>query len=207
MKKTAIYARVSTVDQETANQTDQLKKFAAAQQWEIIQVLTDQTSGSKGINERKGLEQLFTLAHRRQIDIVLVWSLDRLSREGSRKTIEYLFRLENYGCDFHSFTEPFLSSLGPFKDAIIAVLGALAKQERVRISERTKAGMERFKKLHPERIIGRPRIPTEIIKEVVELKESGLSLTEIGQRMGGLSAARICQLLKQGRSNTSANNV
>jgi DNA invertase Pin-like site-specific DNA recombinase len=197
MHRVVIYARCSGLDQETQNQIDQLKQYAASQQWEVVQVLTDNVSGGKGISERKGLEQVFAMAHRRKVDIVLFWALDRLSREGSRKTIEYLTRLESMGVDWHSYSEPYLSSLGLFKDAIIAILSALAKQEKVRIGERTRAGMERWRKQNPGKAFGRPRTTIETIAEVRELKESGMSLTDIGKRMG-VSAGRACQIAKLG---------
>ena len=122
MKRVLIYGRVSTSQQETENQIGQLRKYSEQQEWEVVDVLTDNVSGSKGIKERKGLEQVFVMAHKRQFDVLLFWSLDRLSREGSRKTIEYLSRLESMGCDWHSFTEPYLSTMGVFSDAIISLL-------------------------------------------------------------------------------------
>ena len=197
MKRTVIYARCSTLDQETANQIDQLKRYAEAQEWQVVSVLTDNVSGGKGVGDRKGLAQVFNLAHRRQVDVVLFWALDRLSREGSRKTIALLTRLENMGVDWHSYSEPYLSSLGLFKDAIIAILSALAKQEKVRIGERTRAGLERWKKQNPGKQFGRPRTPGSTVTAMMELKEQGLSLTLIGQRFN-VSAARACQILKTG---------
>ncbi len=195
MKRTVIYARCSRMDQETANQIDQLKQYAEAQEWQIVSTLTDNVSGGKGISDRQGLSQVFSMAHRRQVDVVLFWALDRLSREGSRKTIEYLTRLENMGVDWHSYSEPYLSSLGLFKDAIIAILSALAKQEKVRIGERTKAGLDRWKKQNPGKQFGRPRTPDSTVTAMMEMKEQGLSLTVIGNRFN-VTAARACQVLR-----------
>lgn len=198
MKRVVIYGRVSTQDQETENQIAQLKRYVEVQTWELGAVITDSVSGGKGIDARKGLEQVFSMAHKRQFDVLLFWSLDRLTREGSRKTIEYLSRLESLGVDWHSYTELYLSSLGVFKDAIIAILSALARQEKIRIGERTKAGMERWRRLHPGQYIGRPKTSRETMKEVISLKQQGLSLTEIGNRMN-VTAARICQIAKMGQ--------
>ena len=85
-------------------------------------------------------------AHRRQFDLVLVWALDRLSREGMVPTIGYLERLASYGVMFHSYTEPMLSTDNELvRDIVLAVMASLAKVERQKISDRTKAGLERVK--------------------------------------------------------------
>jgi DNA invertase Pin-like site-specific DNA recombinase len=75
--------------------------------------------------------------------VLAFWSLDRLSREGTVQTLNHLQRLTAYGVDYRSFTEQYLDSTGIFKDAVIGILAAVAKQERVRLSERTIAGLER----------------------------------------------------------------
>lgn len=139
--KCIIYARVSTEDQTVENQLRELKEYAARQQWQVIDELTDTTSGGKSIEERAGLKEVFNLARKKKYDVLLFWSLDRFSREGSRKTLEYLTRLDDYGVKWHSYTEEYISSLGIFADAIISLMACLARQERLRISERTRAGM------------------------------------------------------------------
>ena len=87
--KCIIYTRVSTDMQDTANQLSQLKEYAHKQNWQILDVKTDICSGSKSAEERTGLKEAFDLARRRKFDVLLFWSLDRFSREGSRKTLEY----------------------------------------------------------------------------------------------------------------------
>ena len=195
MKKCLIYARCSTRDQETLNQVVQLRDYAAKQDWEVVEEIVDVCSGGKGAKERQGLSKLFEMALRREIDIILFWALDRLSREGSRKTIEYLSRLDDYGVDWHSFSEPYISSLGVFRDAIIAILSALAKQQKIRISERTKAGLERTRRVNGTKL-GRPKTPDSKLKRAFLLRKQGMSYGEIGGAMG-LSRARAFQLVKQ----------
>jgi putative DNA-invertase from lambdoid prophage Rac len=193
-RRCLIYARCSTRDQETDNQVAQLRDYAAKQDWEIVDVVLDVCSGGKGAGERPGLDKVFDLARRRQFDILLFWALDRFSREGSRKTIGYLAMLDDAGVDWHSYSEPYISSLGIFKDAIIAILSALAKQEKVRISERTIAGLERTRRVNGTRL-GRPRTPKDRFKEAKKLRSDGLAYSEIGKAMG-ISRARACQLVK-----------
>jgi DNA invertase Pin-like site-specific DNA recombinase len=86
---------------------------------------------------------MFEDASKRRFDILLFWSLDRLSREGVLETLQYLNRLSSYGIQWRSFTEQYLDSTGMFRDAVISILAVIAKQEKTRISERTKAGLER----------------------------------------------------------------
>ena len=191
--KCLIYSRVSTQDQTTQNQIKQLEEYARKQEWEIVYVKTDTCSGSKSVEERQGLNEAFSLAHQKKYDVLLFWSLDRFSREGSRKTLEYLTRLDEYGVKWHSYTEQYISSLGLFSDAIIAILSCLAKQERVRISERVRAGLDRVKSQGVQ--LGRPKTSQEVIIQAKSLKEKGLSYAEIAKAMG-ISKSRAFQLVK-----------
>jgi DNA invertase Pin-like site-specific DNA recombinase len=92
---------------------------------------------------------------------VLFWSLDRFSREGVGETLNHLQKLSAKGIQFKSFTEQFLDSTGVFKEAIIGFLAAIAKQERVRLSERVRAGLARSTKKS-----GRPSLPTELLDKL-----------------------------------------
>ena len=133
---TALYARVSTKDkgQETENQLVQLREFAAKQGWQITREYIDCETGSK--SDRQEFQAMFADASRRKFDLVLFWSLDRLSREGVLETLQHLNRLTACGVGYKSFTEQYLDSCGIFKDAVIGILAVIAKQERVRLSER-----------------------------------------------------------------------
>ena len=192
-RRCVIYGRVSTGDQFAENQFIQLREFASRQCWEVVDVIPDVISGGKSVKEREGLAKVFEMGHQRRADILLFWSLDRFSREGSRATIAYLTRLEADGMDWHSFTEPYLSSLGVFKDCIIALLSALAKQEKVRIGERTRAGLERTRRVNGTRL-GRPKTDPSRIRQAVELHSQGLSFSEVGKAMG-LTRSRAHQLV------------
>lgn len=173
---------------------EQLRNYAQAQGWLVVDALTDTCSGSKSATERDGLGKVMALAHQRRFDLLLFWSLDRFSREGSRKTIGYLTELEGHGVGWHSFTEPYISTLGVFSDAIIALLSALAKQERLRIGERTRAGLERARA--NGKTLGRPRSAGERIEEARRLRNEGLSYATIGTRLG-VSRVRAYQLVNQ----------
>jgi putative DNA-invertase from lambdoid prophage Rac len=193
-RRVLIYSRVSTKDQELENQLRQLREYAASQHWAVVETICDVASGGKDAAERQGLGRVLLLAHQRKFDVLLFWSLDRLSREGSRTTIGYLTTLEQHGVDWHSYSEAYLTTLGVFKDALIALLSALAKQERARISERTKAGMQRAKA--NGKTFGRPRTSMDRIDEARRLRAEKLSFAEIGRRLG-VSKVRAYQLCNE----------
>jgi DNA invertase Pin-like site-specific DNA recombinase len=154
--KVALYARVSTKDkgQETENQLVQLREFAAKQNWQITRDYIDRETG--GTSDRAEFQAMFADASRRKFDVVLFWSLDRLSREGVLETLQHLNRLTACGVAYKSFTEQYLDSCGIFKDAVIGILAVIAKQERIRLSERTKAGLAIARS--KGRQMGRPRL-------------------------------------------------
>ena len=146
MNRVALYCRVSTKDmgQDTDNQLFQLRQLAQRRGWQIVHEYIDQASAKS--SDREQFQAMFQDASRRQFDILLFWSLDRLSREGVYETLTHLQRLDSYGVAWKSYTEEYLDSTGMFKDAVIAILAAIAKQERIRLSERTKAGIERVRR-------------------------------------------------------------
>jgi DNA invertase Pin-like site-specific DNA recombinase len=112
-------------------------------------------------DKREQFSLLFADVHKRKFDTVLVWALDRFSREGMHPTIVHLQRLTSCGVSFHSYTEPLLSTDNELvRDIVLAVMASLAKQEAIRISERTKADMARARAQGKK--IGRPAISAEL---------------------------------------------
>jgi DNA invertase Pin-like site-specific DNA recombinase len=179
--RVAIYARVSTTGQDSEHQAVQLREFAAKQKWLIVREYCDHESGSK--SDRAEFQEMFGDASRRKFDLVVFWSLDRFSREGVCRTLQHLNRLESYGIGFRSFTEPFFDSCGIFKEAVISIMATLAKQERVKRSERTRAALARLKAAG--KTLGRPRkLNGEHVAQIARLKTQGLSLRAIGQKLG-----------------------
>jgi DNA invertase Pin-like site-specific DNA recombinase len=133
----------STADQDNENQLRQLRDFCQRQDWELVTEYVDIASGGKA--DREQFNRMFQDASQRRFDLLLFWSLDRLSREGALETLQYLQRLTANGVAYRSFTEQYLDSLGPFREAVLAILAVIAKQEHIRLSERTKAGLGKAK--------------------------------------------------------------
>src|SRR5580698_2912987 len=101
--RTVIYTRVSTQDQTVQNQVAQLRQYAAAQNWQIVEEIIDVASGGQSEKQRAGLAKVFVLAHQRKFDTLLFWALDRFSREGSRRTIAHLTQLESFDIRWVSY--------------------------------------------------------------------------------------------------------
>jgi DNA invertase Pin-like site-specific DNA recombinase len=189
--KTAIYARVSTRKQETDNQLQQLGEFAAKQGWEIVAEYVDVVSGS-GKKERPRFLAMMQDASQHQFDMLLFWSLDRLSREGIIRTLGYLQQFKSWNVGWRSYTQPFLDTGNAMvTDIVLSVLAAVAQQERLTISERTLAGLRRARKAG--KVLGRPTADVDMAK-VEKRRANGESLRSIASDLG-VSAALLCKRL------------
>ncbi len=180
--RAALYGRISTRDkgQDVENQLTQLRAFAARQGWTITHEFVDKESGSTA--DRKEFQAMFRAASQRKFDVLLFWSLDRLSREGVLETLQHLNRLTSYGVNYRSFTEQYFDSCGIFKDAVISILATIAKQERIRISERVKAGLERARSRGKR--LGRPRGSRFDAARITRLRAQGRTIREIARELG-----------------------
>ena len=118
--RVAIYGRVSTRDkgQEVENQLAQLREFGAKQGWTISCEYADRESGAN--RDRIEFQEMFRDAAHRRFDLLLIWSLDRFTREGVLETLTLLNRLTGAGVGYRSFTEPYFDSCRIFKDAVRA---------------------------------------------------------------------------------------
>lgn len=189
----AIYARVSTGKQDNGNQLIQLREFAEKQGWKIVEEYVDTVSGS-GKEKRPSFERMMLAASQRQFDVLLFWKLDRLSREGVRKTIDILTRLDSYGVRWRSFMEQFFDSCGIMRDVVISIMATLAEQERVNISERTKAGLKRARRQGKR--LGAKRRPVDV-GAVRERMNAGESLRAVARSLG-VSPGTLVNRLKEG---------
>ncbi len=190
MKRAALYLRVSTIDQTTANQAYDLRQMAQQRGLEIVEEYVDH--GVSGVRVRRpGLDRLMADARRGRFDIVLVWSCDRLARS-VRHFLETLDELNRLQIEFVSFREQ-LDTGGPLGRAVVVIISAIAELERSLIIERVKAGMRRARL--EGRHIGRYPIPVDR-DAILRDRARGLSLTEIG-KAHGISRALVSKVLRQ----------
>lgn len=139
MKKVAIYVRVSTNKQEVNNQLIQLRKYCKKSGYEVYKEYIDIISGKE--TSRPAYDRMFADAHKKLFDLVLFWDLSRFSRAGTLYTLQKLKELENLGISWESYQEVYFKSVGQFKDVVLSIISTVAKIEREKISERTKAGL------------------------------------------------------------------
>jgi DNA invertase Pin-like site-specific DNA recombinase len=151
--RVAIYARVSTLDQEPENQLVELRRYAAARNWAVsVEFVDHGISGSK--ESRPSLDHLVAAAKRRRFDAVLCWRLDRLGRN-LRHLILLLDEFHALGIAFVSLAEG-IDATTPAGKLQLHILGAIAEFERARIAERVRAGLARARAQGKR--LGRPRV-------------------------------------------------
>ena len=174
-RRAALYARVSTLDQEPENQLAELRRYVAARDWVAIEYVDQGVSGTK--DRRPALDRLVADARRRQVDTVVVWRLDRLGR-----SLKHLVTLLD---EFHAVGVGFVS-LGegidlhtPAGRLQLHILAALAEFERARIAERVAAGLARARQNGTR--LGRPE---KVVPESVLGSVRGLSVREAARRLG-----------------------
>jgi DNA invertase Pin-like site-specific DNA recombinase len=183
MTRVAVYARVSTDDkgQDPENQLRQLRAWCERMGYAIVRQYVECENGGKGVDYRKQLSLLFRHAARREFDLLLVWSLDRFSREGMAATVTYLQRLAVHGVRFHSFTEEHLSTDNELvRNVLLAMLASLAKLEREKISQRTKAGLERARATGKH--LGRPKLADHHLERLRIALNTGESWHVVSQK-------------------------
>lgn len=153
--RVVLYLRVSKADdsQDPSNQLEPLKKLADSLELEVVGKYVDMASG--GNSNRPEFQRMLADAKARKFDIVLVWSLDRFSREGISNTLSYLEQLKRCGVALKSLQESWLDTSDEgVGQLLISIMSWVARQERQRISERTIAGLKRTKENGTK--LGRP---------------------------------------------------
>jgi putative DNA-invertase from lambdoid prophage Rac len=142
----ALWARVSTDEQESGNQLAQLRRWAAARGLDVAaEYVLDGASAWKG-EQHERLRQALNDARAGRYQVLLVWALDRLSREGIEATLGLLRRFRDRGVAVWSLTEPWTETSDPHMAELLSSLFAwMARMESERRSERVRAGLARRK--------------------------------------------------------------
>jgi DNA invertase Pin-like site-specific DNA recombinase len=184
--RAGLYARVSTNDQQTlAMQNRALREYAARRGWTIGLQVREVGSGAA---KRQAREKLLEAARRREIDVVLVWRLDRWGRSVT-DLLATLQELEHLGVGFVSITEALdlTTAAGRAMAAMLAVFAAFERE----VQERTRAGLAHAR-LNGKRL-GRPMTAGLQAAEIRKLHRAGISKSEIARRLqiGRTSVRRI----------------
>jgi DNA invertase Pin-like site-specific DNA recombinase len=186
--RAAIYARVSTLDQEPENQLVELRRYVEARGWTATEYTDHGVSGAK--ERRPALDRLLSDAKRRKFDVLVCWRLDRLGRN-LRHLIGFLDDLQALGVAFVSLAEG-IDATTPAGRLQMQILGAIAEFERGRIQERVKAGLQRARKAG--KTLGRPRA-TPLPKDAPR----GLTLRQAADQWG-VSKSTAARRLRVGKT-------
>jgi len=181
MKRAVLYLRVSTADQTTANQERELREIAARAGWTVTKVYRDHgISGAKGRNERPAFDALHKAAARREFDIVMAWSVDRLGRS-LKDLVNFLDELRALNVDLFLRTQG-IDTTSPSGKAMFGMLSVFADFERSIIQERVRAGLARAK--DEGKTLGRPRIAPDIETAIRITLAAGTGMIRTAKRHG-----------------------
>ena len=151
--RVCIYSRVSSSEQDTENQITVLTNWANQRGYDVVEVYTEEESAWKSGHQRV-LARLIADARQRRFQALLVWALDRLSREGALAILSLVQKLSACGVKVLSYQESWTEAPGELGELLYALTGWIARMESQRRSERTKAGLARVKAQGKQ--LGRP---------------------------------------------------
>jgi len=195
--RVALYARVSTKDQEPENQLMALRDYAKNRGWTTVQEFVDK--GISGAKERRpALDALMDAARKRKLDVVLVWRFDRFARS-SRHLLNTLEEFRALGVDFVSFQEV-IDTTTPAGKMVFSMVAAIAEFERALIRERVLAGLQRARGRGQR--LGRPQLVPK--QDPQALRAAGMSLRAIAGHLG-VSKSWVSRMVSQNpRQNLAA---
>jgi DNA invertase Pin-like site-specific DNA recombinase len=180
MKRAAVYLRVSTGEQTTAQQRAELEQVAQRRGWQV-QVYEDAgVSGSKGRDKRPAFDAMLRDVTRGKVDVVAAWSVDRLGRS-LRDLLDTLEEMRAAGATLYLHQQG-IDTGTPSGRAMFQMLGVFAEFERAMMLERTRSGMARAKAQGKR--FGRPEVGADVEARIRELRATGLGILSIARKVG-----------------------
>ena len=177
-KRAALYLRVSTDGQTTENQQLVLERVAKSAGWEIVEVYSDNgVSGANGREGRPGFDQMLKDASRREFEVIMAWSVDRLGRS-LQHLVGFLEEVHALRVDLYLHVQG-LDTTTPAGKALFQMLGVFAEFERAMIRERVMAGLARARA--QGKAIGRPKVNGQVEKKVLKLRAGGMGIKRVAK--------------------------
>ena len=179
--RVAVYGRVSTAHQSSDNQLLELERVASTRGWNVVRTFRDDgISGAKGRDERPALDALLKAASRREIDLIAVWSIDRLGRS-LQHLVTVVNDLQALGVGLFIYQQQ-LDTTTPSGKLCFSMFGAFAEFERNLIRDRVRVGLERAKKNGVK--LGRPTNLNDAVRAaIVALRAQDHSIRHIAKQL------------------------
>lgn len=192
-RQAAVYLRVSKGDQTVDNQRGDVERIARARGLELVAEYVETVSG--GAPERPRFGAMMEEARAGHFDTLIVWALDRFGRS-MVKNINAVVELDRIGVQVVSVREEWLDTGGPVRNLLLAIFSWVAEQERTRLGERTRAGLERARARGKR--LGRPRrhISVAELARVKALRSRHVSIREVARQLR-ISASVLRRALKE----------
>ena len=179
MKRCVIYARVSTDSQTTDNQINEINRVAELKGYKIVHTFKDEgISGAKGRDERKGFDELIKGAVKKDFDMILCWSVDRLGRS-LQDLVSFLNEIHSVNCDLY-IHQSGIDTSTPSGKMMFQMCGVFAEFERGMIRERVISGQNRAKEQGKH--IGRPtNLNDGLVSSIKFMREKGMGIGRIAK--------------------------
>jgi DNA invertase Pin-like site-specific DNA recombinase len=180
-RRVVMYARVSTDNQVTDNQLRDLRAVAERHGWQVVAEYVDSgVSGAKGRDARPAFDRLLKSAMRREFDMIMSWSVDRLGRS-LQHLVEFLNEIQSKDIHLYLYQQS-LDTTTPSGKAMFQMCGVFAEFERAMIQERVKAGLQRAKA--SGKCLGRPRTNAELEQRIRAGLAAGVGKKSLARQLG-----------------------
>jgi DNA invertase Pin-like site-specific DNA recombinase len=180
-KLAALYARVSTDQQTTENQLKELRAVARRMGWKLDGEFIDQgVSGAKGRDQRQAFDNMLRAATRKEFDVIMAWSVDRLGRS-LQHLVSFLGEIHAKGIDLYLHQQG-IDTTTPAGKALFQMCGVFAEFERAMIQERVKAGLSRARAQGKK--LGRPRVGLTTERAILRARAKGKGIKKIARELG-----------------------
>lgn len=178
MSRVALYLRISKTDgsRTAENQRPEVEQLARARGT----IVATYEEAASAVKKRPQYDAMLQAARRGEFNAIVVWAIDRFGRS-MMGNLNDILELDRIGVQVLSVRESWLDTSGPMRQLLVAIFSWAAEQERTRLVERTKAGIERARR--EGKRLGRPRRKWDKCK-ASELLEGGASMREVARQIG-----------------------